>query len=115
MRKQQQEGHSGMYRIKFLSDANADIALISDYIGVELNNPIAADRIVQLIAKNIDYFLIDMPYMFPEATIRKPLKYRYRKMTVKNYLVFYRIDEDEKTVYIHRVIYGKRKLEDILE
>ena len=32
----------------------------------------------------------------------------YRKITVKNYIVFYRVDDKANTIYIMRVIYGRR-------
>ena len=37
-----------------------------------------------------------------------PLEHEYRSMTVKNYAVFYTVNEQEKLVEIYRVIYAKR-------
>ena len=33
-------------------------------------------------------------------------KLEYRKLIIKNYIAFYRINEKEKIVEIHRILYG---------
>lgn len=33
-------------------------------------------------------------------------KYKFRKLIIKNYIAFYRINEDEKTVNVERILYG---------
>ncbi|MCL4514605.1 MAG: type II toxin-antitoxin system RelE/ParE family toxin [Firmicutes bacterium] len=38
----------------------------------------------------------------------------YRKLIVKNYIVFHLIDEVEKQVVIMRLLYGTQKYENIL-
>jgi plasmid stabilization system protein ParE len=35
-------------------------------------------------------------------------------MLVHNYLVFYKVDDDEKCVYIHRIIHGSRDVASIM-
>ena len=32
-------------------------------------------------------------------------KYKFRKLTIKNYIAFYRINEDEKIVNVERILY----------
>ena len=39
----------------------------------------------------------------------------YRKMFVKNHLVFYWVNEEKHLVTIARVIYGGRNIDNILE
>ena len=34
-------------------------------------------------------------------------KYEYRKLIINNYIVIYSIDEENRKVYIHRIIYQK--------
>jgi plasmid stabilization system protein ParE len=47
--------------------------------------------------------LADMPYMYP-VWEDNPV---YRKMLVqKNYLVFYKVKDEEKTIEIHRILPG---------
>ena len=38
----------------------------------------------------------------------------YRNLPVKNYLVFYTVDEEQKTVEIYRVLYAKRDWKNII-
>ncbi len=35
-------------------------------------------------------------------------KYEYRKLIINNYIVIYSIDEENRKVYIHRIIYQKK-------
>jgi len=38
----------------------------------------------------------------------KPLKNEYRKLIVKNFIMFYWVDESTNTITIARVLYSKR-------
>jgi plasmid stabilization system protein ParE len=50
--------------------------------------------------------LSDMPYMYP-AWEGNPA---YRKMGVSNYMVFYKVNDAERTIVIHRILHGSRDL-----
>ena len=107
------------YKIEYLPSALRDLTEIADYIGGKLNNPEAADRLSETIVSTIEK-LTDMPYRYPVyypvATFSvKPLKMEYRKMVIKNYLVFYWVNEEKQRVTIARVIYGGRNTDNILE
>ena len=107
------------YKIEYLPSALLDLTEIADYIGGKLNNPEAADRLSETIVSTIEK-LTDMPYRYPVyypvATFSvKPLKMEYRKMVIKNYLVFYWVNEEKHLVTIARVIYGGRNIDNILE
>ena len=107
------------YKIEYLSSALRDLTEIADYIGVKLSNPEAADRLSESIVSTIDK-LAEMPYRYPiyyplAAFPVKPLKMEYRKMVVKNYLVFYWVNEEKQRVTIARVIYGGRNIDNILK
>ena len=107
------------YKIEYLPSALRDLTEIADYIGVKLNNPDAAERLSDNIVSTIDK-LAEMPYRYPvyyplAAFSVKPLKMEYRKMVVKNYLVFYWVNEEKNLVTIARVIYGGRNIDNILE
>jgi addiction module RelE/StbE family toxin len=56
--------------------------------------------------KNRISALGDMPRMYEVYQDRKA----YRKMTVSDYNVFYKIIEEKKIVEIHRVLHGKRDI-----
>lgn len=39
----------------------------------------------------------------------------YRKVTVKNYMIFYMVNENDKTVTVMRVIYGRRDHKNLIQ
>ena len=45
----------------------------------------------------------------------RALKYEYRSYRVKNFLMFYTINEDKKLITIVRVLYQKMDISNILE
>ena len=49
------------------------------------------------------------PKAFPNVYYKK-LKKEYRKIIVKNYIILYTIDENNKVVYISHIYYGKRNI-----
>lgn len=103
-----------MYKLEFLPIALRDMIEITDYISDELKNPIAADNLSEELVKAAEG-LTEFPYSNPVYVPMKPLKYEYRKIAVKNYLMFYRVDEKNKTVAVTRVIYGKRDYGKFME
>lgn len=98
-----------MYKLEFLSVAKNDMLEIVKYISDDLKNPQAASRLADAFieaAENICQF----PYANKVYAPIKPLELEYRRIIVKNYLMFYTVNEQTKTVTIMRVIYGKRDL-----
>lgn len=103
-----------MYNLEYLPVARQDMIDIVRYIGVELANTVAADRLAtELIeaGESIPKF----PYAYPAYTPIRPLKHEYRKLLVQNYFMFYWVDEEKKLVTIARVIYAKRDYNLLLE
>lgn len=103
-----------MYRLEYLPAALQDMVEIVRYISMELKNPLAADRLaVELIeaGDGISAF----PYANPVHLPVRPLKHEYRKLPVKNYLMFYWVDEEKKLVTVARVLYAKRDHEQLLK
>ena len=97
------------YAIEYLPSALEDLKEIVRYIARTLQNPKAAENLAHEIIKKID-LLADFPYSAPRYTPIKPLEYEYRKLLVKNYFAFYRIDEMKKTITVARIIYAKRNI-----
>lgn len=96
-----------MYKLEYLPVARKDMLEIVQYISRELQNPDAANRLaVDLIstAEGIREF----PYAMPVYQPIRPLRHEYRKILVKNYLMFYWVDEEKKLVTVARVMYAKR-------
>ena len=96
-----------MYDIRYLPLAKQDMVNIVSYISHELLNPQAANDLADEFIEGIDK-LAEFPYIPPMYYPPKPLIYEYRKRVVKNYIVFYRVDEDKKEIVISRVIYQRR-------
>ncbi|MCR5653273.1 MAG: type II toxin-antitoxin system RelE/ParE family toxin [Ruminococcus sp.] len=98
-----------MYRVEYLLSAKQDLSEIALYIRDELCNPTAAINLVEEIIK-VSERHANYPYSNPVYIPIKPLKNEYRKILVKNYMLFYTVDETQKIVTISRIIYAKRNL-----
>jgi plasmid stabilization system protein ParE len=102
-----------MYQLEFLPIANQDMIEIARYISHELCNPVAAIKLADEMIEAVDR-LCDFPYINIIHQTVKPLKHEYRKLIVKNYIMFYWIDESMKLVTIARVIYARRDYKKLL-
>lgn len=103
-----------MYQIEYLPSALHDLTDIAYYIGVNLQNPLAADNLAEKIVASVEK-LTEMPYKYAVYYPIKPLQREHRKMVVGKYLVFYWIDESLHKITVARVIYGGRQIEEILD
>jgi len=92
-------------------EAGDDLKGIRKYISDELENPAAAKRTVAKIIKGIRGLV-----RFPDrgAPLSSVLEIRtdYRFLVCGKYLTFYRCEKN--TVYVVRVLYGKRDYMKIL-
>ena len=93
------------YTVTISSQADNDIRVIYEYIAFTLMSPENADAQISRFQNRIES-LDNMPKRFP---IYKNI---IRYMPVDNYLVFYSVDENQKTVSILRVMYGKRDVKN---
>lgn len=98
-----------MYKLEFLPVAKNDMLEIVKYISDELKNPDAALRLANEFIEAAES-VCQFPYANNVYTPIKPLDLEYRRIIVKNYLIFYTVDESIKTVTVMRVIYGKRDI-----
>lgn len=99
-----------MYKLEYLPVARKDILEIIKYIGQDLCNPVAAEKIITTIIDKLE-LLTEFPYIHPIHSLIRPLEKEYRKLRVKNYTVFYYVDEFSKTIVVARIIYSKRDLD----
>jgi addiction module RelE/StbE family toxin len=95
------------YQIEITDPASRDLYEIGNYITKELSEPEAALRVVNGIADAI-FSLEEMPYRNLLVRDETLSLHGIRKTIVGNYLVFYIIFEEEKTVTIIRILYYKR-------
>lgn len=98
------------YDIRFTGTADADLFDILQYIKVDLCNPIASNELFDNISSSISK-LADFPHIGSVLIYKRR---KYHKLTVKNYLVLYRVDRKARTVIIERIVYARRNLKNIL-
>ena len=102
-----------MYKLEYLPLAQRDMVDIVVYITSELKNPKAAFKLSDLFVSKADG-LMEFPYRHGIYLTLKPLKHEYRRIVVKNYNLFYWVEEKKQKVVVARVIYGKRNFEELL-
>lgn len=102
------------YRIHITQKAELDISEAADYIEFQLMNPDAADGLLDKIDAEIST-LSSMPqkHQLVDDPVLNSIGIRF--ILVNNYIVFYIIDEPEKTVHIIRFLYQKRDWMQILK
>ena len=93
------------YKVQLSNQAKNDYKGIIRYIKYKLLEPNIAERYAELIKNEINTLKYN-PQKFAIIDYNMIKKYKFRKLIIKNYIVFYRINEDEKTVNIERILYG---------
>jgi plasmid stabilization system protein ParE len=101
------------YSLKIADIAEEDILSTVRYIANALKNSIAANNLLDEIEEH-EKILEDTPGIYPfvhdEYLTGRGLKY----VPIKNYLLFYTIDEKNKIVNIIRFLYRRRDWKNIL-
>ncbi len=94
--------------------AESDLDGIVSYIAAELANPKAASDFVDKLQDNIEE-----ARSFPESGSLVNNEFlqieNVRKKLVGNYIMYYLPNEEEKVIYILRIVYGKRNMDEILK
>jgi len=102
------------YSLNITDLAEEDILATVRYISGALKNPIAANNLLDEIELH-EKILEDTPNIYPfvndEYLSEKGLKY----IRIKNFLMFYIIDEGTRIVNVIRFLYARRNWKDILK
>ena len=101
------------YQYHFTKKAISDLDEILSYISVKLSNPDAASSFlkdVQTVIASICSLpkigrIVDNEFL-PNREIRKSL--------VGNYVLYYLPDTEEKSIYVLRILYGRRNLDELV-
>lgn len=93
------------YKILYSPIARADIEGIGDYIANTLCATQAAEELLGKIRRAIDG-LQNFPAMGKALTKKARFGMPYRWLRVENYMIFYTVDENARTVTILRVLFG---------
>ena len=95
------------YKIKVTRQAKEHLALIREYIATELQAPIVAKRMLELLKSEM-MSLQTMPYCVKLISEQPWCELGFRRIRVKNYYVYFWVDESRKEVEILAVIYVRR-------
>ena len=95
------------YKTKYLITAGYDRDAIKAYL--DQYSPVAAKRLFSKIKNNLE-LVKENPYMY-EAYGRRP---QFRRMVVEDYLVFYKVIEEEKMIEIHHIFHSMINIEQRL-
>jgi len=93
------------YKLLYSPEALQDMDDAWEYIFLELCNPDAAHRIVNMIMDTVD-LLVEQPFIGTALNTVVDMESDYRFLVCENYLVFYRIEDSN--VYIDRVLHETR-------
>jgi len=93
--------------------AEEDILSTVKYITNDLKNPIAANNLLDEIERH-EKNLENNPYIYPLVNDDYLAEKGLRLIVIKNYLMFFIINEDSKIVNVMRFLYGRRNWKNIL-
>ena len=102
------------YSLHITKSAEIDLIRAADYIEYNLLNPQAANDLLDKVEKAIGK-LSDMPkvHQIIDDPVLKSWGIRY--VLIDDYMAFYKINEETKTIYIIRFLYGKRNWIEIIK
>lgn len=102
------------YSYRFTEKAEQDFDEILRYISLDLANPAAAQNLGRKMFEQID-----MVRAFPDSGAPVDNEFlsdkTVRKLSVDNYIIYYKAHYEEKIISVIRIVYGKRNLDEILK
>ena len=101
------------YNVSITDPAEDDLDEIIQYISEQLSAPTAALRLADAFAEAfVD--LETMPDKYPLVPDERLAAMGYRKRSVKNYFVFFKIKDANSMVGVARILYSRRDWQNIL-
>ena len=102
-----------VYKVRITRQAFEQLAEIRDYISDELLVPEIADRLMETFRREIAG-LCEFPERIP-LTEEEPWRTEgIHRMPVKNFLIYFWIDEAHDKVQVTAVVYGRRDQRQML-
>ena len=95
------------YQLVYMDKALDDLLGIKEHLSRFYPN--TAKRFLDLLEKKAE-MLMDNPYIYPEY-VHRPA---YRKIVVSDYILLYKVNENRKTVAVHRILHGARDIREYL-
>jgi len=102
-----------MYNLEISDSAEYDLDNIISYIMVNLSAPQSAASFADEVYECYDR-LEGNPYVYEACRDAKLKKEGYRRAVIKNYVLIYKIYEDEKRVIVHRFFYGRQNYSNLI-
>ncbi len=102
-----------MYKLFVTDDAQEDLEAIVEYITFQLGNPIAANNFLDDL-EQCYHHLCAAPLMYAQSNNPRLCREGYRRALINHYLALFKVNEDAKTVTIHRFFYGARDYSKLL-
>lgn len=102
------------YRVELTPQGSTSLRKIRRYISENLKNPIAAKNICGKIMKQIKDLKYH-PYLFPLVDNERFNGEELRFFPVGNYIVYYSVDGQLKTVYILKIAAAAQSSENRLD
>ena len=93
------------YKINLSIKAKDDLKSIVLYIKNNLNEPAIANKYAKIIREEIQT-LGYSPQKFAVIDDNSVKDLNLRKLIIKNYIAFYRVNEENKVVNVERILYG---------
>lgn len=97
------------YKVIFSNAFEDDLDGALEYISRKLYNPSAAQRLLNKISDTVS-LLEENPMLFPLYHDDVLAKQGLRYTVISNYLLFYKVNEQTKTVDLSRFIFGDRNI-----
>ena len=101
------------YKVEGSESAEKDLRDIVRYISSQFDAPMTALKMMDIIEAAVNS-LEDMPQRCPLVADERLAALGYRKLIVKNYFVFFTVDEQNKVVDIERILHARRDWQRIL-
>ncbi len=101
------------YKLIKTDSFQRDLDAVIGYIVLSLENRIAAASLLDAVEKSYDD-IERMPLMYEACHDPHLKELGYRKAVIRNYIMVYRVDEGNKTVYILRLFHGRQDYEKLI-
>ena len=95
------------YTVKITAQAQEQLREIISYIRFTLQSPSTALKMLDTLEKEISS-LDQLPNRVPLTDEEPWHSQGIHKLSVKNYLVYFWVNEDSKTVHVIGVVYGRK-------
>ena len=95
------------FDVRITGQAEAQLSDIVQYVAYKLQSPMTALRLLDTLEESINS-LSEQPKRVPLVKDEPWHSNGIRRKLVKNFIVYFWIDDDAKTVHVTAVVYSKR-------